>query len=109
MLKQAPTEADVTKRAKELPPATPAVHERHIEYLIDKLCAGAPAEQAARFCGQKPGWTKAIATACVNLAKFLDPVVALTAGRLDTCWKRLLLSTMRRRPRGLLDMMGETH
>jgi hypothetical protein len=44
---------------------------------------------------------------CVNLARYLGPV-AVKTGRLDPCWKRLLMSTMRRRPRGLLDRLGES-
>jgi hypothetical protein len=161
MLRQVPSEAEVTKRIKELPRATTSVRERHVAYLIEKLCAGPSAKQPASpephdmAQAEDPIWLmpmdvdrerlrhilrgktwmdKATATACVkrsvdeddsfvqelntiinddtdqvcvNLARYLGPVVVRTR-RLDPCWKRLLLSMMRRRPRGLLDRMGET-
>ncbi|KAI8635599.1 hypothetical protein F5Y19DRAFT_16083 [Xylariaceae sp. FL1651] len=44
---------------------------------------------------------------CVNLARFLGPIV-VKSGSLDPCWKHLLLSMMRRRPEGLLDRLGES-
>jgi len=161
MLRQVPSEGEVTKRIKELARATTAVRESHVEYLIDKLCAGPPAKQPASTEAhdtakpEDPIWImpmdvdrerlrhilraktwmdKATTTACVkrsvdeddsfvqelntiinddtdqvcvNLARYLGPVVVRTR-KLDACWKRLLLSMMRRRPRGLLDRMGET-
>jgi hypothetical protein len=44
---------------------------------------------------------------CVNLARYFRPVAAKTGHRLDPCWKHLLMGMMRRRPRGLLDRLGE--
>ncbi|RWA09622.1 hypothetical protein EKO27_g5482 [Xylaria grammica] len=44
---------------------------------------------------------------CVNLARLFGPL-ALKAGKLDPCWKALLLGMMRAKPKGLLDRLGES-
>ncbi|KAI1737447.1 hypothetical protein F4680DRAFT_450991 [Xylaria scruposa] len=44
---------------------------------------------------------------CVNLARFLGRL-AIKFGSLGQCWKALLLSMMRAKPKGLLDRLGES-
>ncbi|KAI3320305.1 hypothetical protein HD806DRAFT_507142 [Xylariaceae sp. AK1471] len=160
MLSQIPSEGELTKRIQELSRVTGSVRERHIAFLIEKLCAGPVAEHSAHVEPQwrpqpeDPIWDasmdldrerlrqilggmdwvdKATTTAClrrsgeeddsfiqelntiinddtdqvcVNLARYLGPFAVKTR-RLDPCWKRLLMSMMRRRPSGLLDRLGE--
>ncbi|KAJ8109965.1 hypothetical protein ONZ43_g5999 [Nemania bipapillata] len=161
MLSQIPSEAEVVKRFYLISQTEGIERQAHMEFLIDKLCAGPPArtvvpsESSNPIQLEDPIWKipmdvdrrnlrrilaavewadKATTTACVkraqdeedgfvqslnsiiiestdqvcvNLARFLGPLVSRSSG-LDHCWRTLLLSMMRAKPKGLLDRLGES-
>lgn len=161
MLRRIPSQRDVIWALHRISRTEGSERQGHVEYLIDKLCAGPQASTATY--GESPDdsqpedpiWTfptdidrerlrhmlakvewadKATTTACVkraedeedsfvqslntiisdptdqgcvNLARFLGALV-IKSGNLGQCWKNLLLSMMRGRPKGLLDRLGDS-
>ncbi|KAI0146248.1 hypothetical protein GGR57DRAFT_494305 [Xylariaceae sp. FL1272] len=111
MLTQVPTEAEIERSIVEITRGIESAREWHFAFMIGRVCAPVANSSPSLEAQETPQELSTFIVddtdiVCVNLARYLGPLASRSLG-LNSCWKHLLMGMMRRRPRNLLDRLGE--